>query len=78
MTDSNELDGIKQLLGRVVTQLEAMTTQITELMPLKPVSREYKHEERKSAESLTTGVHGIRQLADTILGKKDQPEGGPK
>jgi hypothetical protein len=78
MTDTNELDGIKQLLGRVVAHLEKLTTEIQELRPLKPVTREYRAEEMKTGVALVAEVRSLRQLADTTLGKTDQLEEGAK
>jgi hypothetical protein len=68
MTDPNELEGIKQLLGQIVVQLERVTTQTTELMPLKVVNREYRKDEHNAAVSLVEGTKAIRQLANRVLG----------
>jgi hypothetical protein len=68
MTGSSELEGIKQLLRQIVTQLEKVTTQTTELMPLKNVSREYRQDEHDAAASLVEGIRAVRKLADKVLG----------
>lgn len=68
MAGLTELEGIKQLLGQIVTQLEKVTTQTTELMPLKNIGREYRQDEHDAAVSLVEGIKAIRQLANTVLG----------
>ena len=68
MTGSSELEGIKQLLSQIVIQLEKVTTQTTELMPLKIVSREYRQDEHDAAVSLVAGIKAVSQLADKVLG----------
>ena len=68
MTGSIELEGIKLLLSHIVIQLEKVTTQTTELMPLKSVSLEYRQDEQDAAVSLVAGIKAVRQLADKVLG----------
>ncbi len=67
MTGLSEFEGINQLFSQIVIQLEKITTQTTELMPLKSVTRDYKQHEHDACGSLVTGIQAVRQLADKVL-----------
>ena len=67
MTGLSELEVIKLLLSQIVIQLEKVTTQTTELMPLKNVSEEFRQDEDDAAASLVEGIKAVRQLADKVL-----------
>ena len=72
MSESQELEGVKQVLRSVVAHLDLVTTQISELAPLKNVSREWKTEETKILQSFVASGNSLRQLADKVLGNTDQ------
>lgn len=69
-----DLDDLKQLLTLLIQQVDALTTQTTELMPLKNVTQGFRDEERKISASLITRRNTLRQLAGTVLSMPDQSE----
>ena len=68
----SDMDSIKQLLSLLIQQVSDLTTQTTELMPLKNVSRDYLKEEHDRAALLVTRLNTLRQLAKTTLDSRDQ------
>jgi len=72
MGNSSELENLRQLLSLAVAHLDALTTQVIELMPLKNVDKPYRKKERETAVSLATNVRSLREAASTLLDIQDR------